>query len=100
MLRIVRTPQFNGDLSRLRRQDYALEELVAVIQRLAVSDEEPLSVEFIIAHSVHPLHGEWAGKMDLHLEGDWLLIYEVEGNELRLIRTGTHADLFRSWRDR
>lgn len=25
---------------------------------------------------------------------DTLLIYRVEGNELRLVRTGTHADLF------
>lgn len=42
----------------------------------------------------HPLKGEWNGYRDAHIEPDWLLIYRVEGDELRLTRTGTHADLF------
>lgn len=42
----------------------------------------------------HPLKGDWKGYRDLHIEPDWLLIYRVAGNELRLARTGTHADVF------
>ena len=42
----------------------------------------------------HGLTGNWAGYQECHLAPDWLLIYRVEGNELRLARTGTHADLF------
>jgi mRNA interferase YafQ len=29
------------------------------------------------------------------VEPDWLLIYKLDGNELKLARTGTHSDLFR-----
>jgi mRNA-degrading endonuclease YafQ of YafQ-DinJ toxin-antitoxin module len=28
-------------------------------------------------------------------EPDWLLLYKIDGNDLILARTGTHADLFR-----
>ncbi len=42
----------------------------------------------------HPLRGNWRGYRDFHIEPDWLLIYRVEGDELQLVRTGSHADLF------
>ena len=35
-----------------------------------------------------------AGKKECHILPDWLLIYQINGNELYLVRTGTHADLF------
>ena len=42
----------------------------------------------------HPLSGEWSHFRDCHIEPDWLLIYRVDGDELYLVRTGTHSDLF------
>jgi mRNA interferase YafQ len=42
----------------------------------------------------HPLSGEWKQYRDSHIESDWLLIYKTEGNDLHLVRTGTHSDLF------
>lgn len=45
-------------------------------------------------HRDHPLKGEWRGFRDAHIEPDWLLLYRVEGDELQLARTGSHADLF------
>lgn len=46
------------------------------------------------AYGDHPLKGAWKGFRDLHIEPDWLLLYRVEGDELQLARTGSHADLF------
>ena len=43
----------------------------------------------------HPLHGQYVGSRDCHIEPDWILIYTVNGNELILYRTGSHADLFK-----
>ena len=33
---------------------------------------------------------------ELHIEPDWLLVYQIQKSELilRLVRTGTHSDLF------
>lgn len=42
----------------------------------------------------HPLGGEWQQFRDCHIEPDWLLIYKIHGDDLHLVRTGTHADLF------
>jgi mRNA interferase YafQ len=42
----------------------------------------------------HVLVGQYRGTRECHIEPDWLLIYEIAQNEVVLIRTGTHADLF------
>lgn len=42
----------------------------------------------------HALVGNWGEHRDCHLEPDWLLIYRVSEDELRLERTATRADLF------
>jgi mRNA interferase YafQ len=42
----------------------------------------------------HLLVGQYRGTRECHIEPDWLLIYELAQNEVVLIRTGTHADLF------
>jgi mRNA interferase YafQ len=43
----------------------------------------------------HALTGDWRGWRNLHIEPDWLLLYQIEGDDLILARTGSHADLFR-----
>jgi mRNA interferase YafQ len=40
------------------------------------------------------LKGAWKGRRDCHIEPDWVLIYRMTEDELRLERTGTHSDLF------
>ena len=42
----------------------------------------------------HPLSGNWKHHRDSHIEPDWLLIYKIDENDLYLVRTGTHSDLF------
>ena len=46
-------------------------------------------------HRNHILSGNYAKCMECHIQPDWLLVYEIVGNELYLLRTGTHADLFK-----
>jgi len=36
----------------------------------------------------------WADHRECHIGGDFLLIYQVEGNRINFVRTGTHAELF------
>lgn len=43
----------------------------------------------------HNLTGNYAGHRECHITPDWLLIYEIDENNLYLERTGTHSDLFR-----
>ena len=44
----------------------------------------------------HELKGNWKNHRELHIEGDWLLIYQKMEDILilELTRTGSHSDLF------
>ncbi len=88
MREIVRGVQFNRDvkLAEKRGKDMAkLRELV-----LLLAEEKPLSPRY----KDHPLRGGWQHHRDSHIEPDWLLLYKIDGNDLYLVRTGTHTDLF------
>jgi mRNA interferase YafQ len=42
----------------------------------------------------HPLRGKWKQYREIHMEDDWLLICLISGNELQLVATGSHSELF------
>jgi mRNA interferase YafQ len=67
---------------------------MATLQRiiLLLVEGRPLPVRC----NEHPLGGEWSHHRDCHIESDWLLIYKLDGDDLYLVRTGTHSDLFRT----
>ncbi len=88
MRRISQRTEFRNDLKRQKRRGKDIEDLIAVVELLAQDGTLPPG------YRPHQLTGEWKGTWECHIESDWLLIYEVTANEVVLIRTGTHADLF------
>jgi mRNA interferase YafQ len=42
----------------------------------------------------HELTGNWRGYSECHVKPDWLLIYKVDGENLKLARLGSHSELF------
>ncbi|MDR0444433.1 MAG: type II toxin-antitoxin system YafQ family toxin [Treponema sp.] len=54
--------------------------------------EQPL----LPKHENHPLHGDYKGWWECHIEPDWLLIYRIEKAARKVVfyRTGSHSDLF------
>ena len=44
----------------------------------------------------HKLVGKYSGAWECHIEPDWLLVWEINQDQLilLLIDTGSHADLF------
>ena len=89
MKAIRRTTQFKKDVKRARKRGKDFAKLKEVIEKLARG--EALEERY----RDHVLLGEWKGTRDCHLEPDWLLLYEATEEEVILIRTGTHADLFK-----
>ena len=88
MRRIAQRRQFRNDLKRQKRRGKDIEDLIAAVELLAEHGSLPAS------YRPHQLSGEWHGVWECHIEPDWLLIYVVTDEEVRLIRTGTHSDLF------
>jgi mRNA interferase YafQ len=88
MRRIRQQQRFLTDFKRQKRRGRDIADLFAVVELLAENGELPAG------YLPHRLTGEWKGLWECHIEPDWLLIYEVTANEVLLIRTGTHRDLF------
>ncbi len=44
----------------------------------------------------HKLHGNREGQFECHIQPDWLLVWQIDNEELLLVllNTGTHSDLF------
>lgn len=89
MKTIRRTSQFKQDVKRMQRQGKDMEKLKRVLESLMKGERlEP-------KYRDHVLVMQYKGTRECHLEPDWLLIYELAENEIVLIRTGSHSDLFR-----
>lgn len=89
MLIPVRSSRFKRDVRKAKTRGKDMDKLRALLASLV--QREPLSAR----HRDHPLRGIWKGYREAHIEPDWLVIYQVKGSELHLVRTGTHSDLFK-----
>lgn len=81
--------QFKRDIKQAKKRGKSMEKLTAVMQLLI--DKQPLPAEL----KDHALLGNWKPRRDLHIEPDWLLIYQVSDEHVHFDRTGSHADLFK-----
>lgn len=57
---------------------------------LLIANDKPLGPEWLD----HALKGDWADHRECHIDGDFLLIYRLEGASLIFARAGSHVDLF------
>ena len=85
------TREFQKDWDRLLKAgksnlDAAKE---AMLQLIANAGPMPA------AYKDHALKGQLAAYRELHIRGDFLLMYRIEGQTIVFVRLGTHADLFR-----
>ena len=87
-LAIRQSTRFRRDVKRLLRQGADLAKLEVVIEVLVT--QSPLEERY----RDHALIGNWHGCRECHLQPDWLLIYRLEDDELQLVRTGSHTELF------
>ena len=90
MLEPVKSGQFKKDAQLMQRRGRDMAKLRAVMAIILA--EIPLPPK----HKNHPLHGEWEGCFDCHIQGDWVLIYGIdsEAKTVTFHRTGAHSDLF------
>lgn len=85
------TNQFKKDIKLAKKQNKNLEKLFKVIDTLANGGK--LAAKF----RDHELIGGFKGTRECHVEPNWLLVYEIKDDVLRLMlyRLGTHSELFK-----
>jgi mRNA interferase YafQ len=88
MRSIRRDTQFKRDVKRLLKRGKDMNKLKEIIDSLIQAQELPARTRD------HQLKGTLKDCRECHIEGDWLLVYRIEGSECCLIRTGSHSDLF------
>ena len=81
--------QYKKDLKRIRNNPKKIEALLKLLRLL--ENETPISKEY----KPHLLANDYAGCMECHIQGDFLLIWiDQETNDIDLVRLGSHSELF------
>lgn len=84
------TRQFRKDWERLSQTGRFNMAQLKEAMLLLIANDGPLSPEW----RDPALTGDWADHRECHIGGDFLLIYQVDGNQIIFVRAGTHAELF------
>jgi mRNA interferase YafQ len=84
----VRSSHFKRDVKKAEQRGKHMDKLRTALVLLI--QEQPLPQ----VYQDHPLKGSWKGHRGAHIEPDWILVYRIDGQDLHLTRTGTHADIF------
>lgn len=90
-MKIRQTPIFKRDFKRLKKKHFNMLKLKDVVLLLVAQEKDTLKR----VYKDHALTGNWLGYRELHIEKDWLLIYQIDDNELflTLTRTGSHDEI-------
>jgi mRNA interferase YafQ len=81
--------QYKKDIKRYRNQPKKINKLMEVLRMLQNEQVIPES------YSPHFLTGDYAGCLECHIEGDFLLIwFDHETDQIDLVRLGSHAEVF------
>ena len=92
MYKIEYTNRFKKDTELLNKRGFPISEMKTVLKILACGENIPLK------YRNHKLKGNLLNQWDLHIKPDWILLYTKDDKNkiIKLVRTGTHADIFNS----
>jgi len=89
---LIPTTKYKKDIKRMEARGADMLLLDNVVDMIVAGEELQDS------YQKHELIGERKGQIDIHIQPNWLLLYEpviIEGQEVIILRrTGTHSDLF------
>ena len=87
-------PTFTGAFKKERKLMEKRGKDISKLQTVTamIINEQPLPPE----RKNHSLQGEWKGYDECHIQGDWVVIYEIDlaDRSVTFHRTGSHSDLF------
>ncbi len=87
------TTKFKKDYKLAKKRGLDLKKLEYIVDELLLG--HTLDAKYLD----HPLHGNYEGFNECHIQPDWLLIYGKDEDSLILtaVRTGSHTDLFKNY---
>lgn len=89
MKKLQPTTKYRKDLKRYAHNPSKLKALAEILGKL--KNEEPIPAKY----KPHPLHGNYKGCLECHIEDNFLLIWVDPNTDIiELVRLGTHSELF------
>ncbi len=89
MKRLKPSTQYKKDVKRILNNPRKLKSLQEIVNKL--ENEIPIPPE----NNPHMLTGDYAGCMECHIGGDFLLIWiDPDTDEIDLVRLGSHSELY------
>jgi len=90
------TKRFEKELTLMHKRGKDIKKLIKVTDLLVENINAGIAHHLLLPpkyclHKIINIDNIW----DCHIEPDWLLLYYLDKEVLRLERTGTHSDLFR-----
>jgi mRNA interferase YafQ len=89
MLTLKTTTRFEKDYKKAFKSGRDMSRLKRVM--VWIANAQPLAPEL----RDHKLMGNYQGRRECHLAGDWLLIYKLETDTVIFERTGSHSELLK-----
>jgi mRNA interferase YafQ len=89
MLNLKTTTRFERDYKKALKSGRDMARLKLAMTWIACEQRLPPELRD------HKLTGNYQGRRECHLAGDWLLIYKIEGNTVIFERTGSHSELLK-----
>lgn len=84
-----KTSQFKKDFKRFSKDIEKVNTLYEIVGKLVMGEKIPDD------YRPHPLKGEWKNYMECHIGDDYLLIwYDKDKDIIKLVRLGSHSELF------
>ena len=75
------TKSFRRDCKVLRKRSWDVEKLDDFLNNL------------ILEKNGHMLKSNYKGKKECHVGFDWIVIYEISRDAIKMLRTGTHSGI-------
>jgi mRNA interferase YafQ len=88
MLKTERHKQYKKDIKKVKFSDQHFAKYIVYLSNLI--QQKPLPPEALN----HSLKGNYSGYREFHISGDLLVVYMIEDETLKLIRIGSHSEIF------
>ncbi|MCK5211089.1 type II toxin-antitoxin system YafQ family toxin [Candidatus Parcubacteria bacterium] len=81
--------QFKKDIKSCKKEGKEMKKIKVVIRKLL----KGTNIE--TKYRLHKLSGIYKNRFECHIQPDWLLIFQKDGNNIIFERTGSHSKLFK-----
>lgn len=97
MIKTVATNRYEKELKLMIKRGKDLDKLDYLLEILEANINKGIEHHLLLPekYCLHKLIGKYKGYWECHIEPDWLLVYYLDNEVLRLERTGTHNDIFK-----